>query len=356
MSSTAAAVKTMKAIQKSKPEAGFEVVTVEKPTPAKGEVLIKVTLASVCGTDFHITNWDDWSAARIKPPLVYGHEFCGVIETVGSGVDNLKPGDYVSAEMHWFCGTCAQCADKHYHICENGYIYGIDKNGCYAEYLTIAAQQVVKLPPEIPPEYGAFLDSLGNAVHAVSKTEVKNKAVHVCGCGPVGLFAVAVAKALGAKAIYASDISEFRLDLAKKAGATEVFKADAVKVSDILKERTDGHGVDVVLEMSGSAGALNDAFISLKQAGAMVLMGIPKGRVDLDINRDIIFKEAVVIGVNGRQIFGTWELMLDLLTGRTGEQKLDLDFMITHRLPLENFGEAMDLIKQGISGKILLEP
>ncbi|MEB3286575.1 MAG: L-threonine 3-dehydrogenase [Vampirovibrionales bacterium] len=346
----------MKAISKPEAKAGFELIETPKPTPEKDEVLIKVSHASVCGTDFHITNWDAWSAARIKPPLIYGHEFCGVIESVGKGVKNLKPGDYVSAEMHWFCGKCPQCTLGHFHICEKGKIYGVDANGCFADYVVLPAQQIVKLPSEIPPEYGACLDSLGNAVHAVSKTDVKDQIVYVSGCGPIGLFAIAVSKAMGAKAVYASDISDYRLKLAKKAGADHVLKADQLSVSQGLLAKTEQHGVDVVLEMSGNPNAIHEAFSALKQAGVMVLMGIPKGPIDLDINRHIIFKESKVIGVNGREIFGTWEMMIDLLSGQKGYQKLDLDFIITHRLKLEQFGEAMDLIAQGKSGKIILEP
>lgn len=351
-SATTIQTQTMKAIRKSQAAEGFEYAEVAKPTPGPKEVLIKVTLASVCGTDFHITNWDEWSANRIKPPLVYGHEFCGVIESVGEKVEGLEPGDYVSAEMHLPCGYCLQCQQGHKHICENVKIFGIDLPGCFAEYIAIPSKQVVKLPASIKPEYGALLDSLGNSVHAVSKADVSGKTVHVVGCGPLGLFAIVLAKAMGALKVFASDVSPFRLDLAEKAGADAVLAADKVKVSDELKSLTKGHGVDVVLEMSGSPMAINDALRGMKLGGTAVMMGIPKGNVELDLSNDIIFKEARVIGVNGRQIFQTWLLMLDLMAAG----KLDLDFIITHQLPLSEFGQAMDLIRQGVSGKILLKP
>jgi len=345
-------VQTMNAIRKPQAAEGFEYVAVAKPTPGPKEVLIKVTYASVCGTDFHITNWDEWSANRIKPPLVYGHEFCGVIEAVGDKVTGLRAGDYVSAEMHLPCGHCLQCHEGHKHICENVKIFGIDLPGCFAEYIAIPAKQVIKLPASIKPEYGALLDSLGNSVHAVSRAEVSGKTVHVVGCGPLGLFAIVVAKAMGALKVFASDVAPFRLDLAQKAGADAVLAADKTKVSDALKDLTDGHGVDVVLEMSGSGPAINDALKSLKLGGRVVMMGIPKGNVDLDISQDVIFKEATLIGVNGRQIFQTWVLMLDLFSAG----KLDLDFILTHELPLSEFGQAMNLIREGVSGKILLKP
>lgn len=343
---------TMKAIQKASAANGFKVATVEKPTPGPKEVLIKVSLASVCGTDFHITEWDEWSANRIKPPLVYGHEFCGVIESVGEKVQGLKAGDYVSAEMHLPCGHCLQCQQGHKHICENVKIFGIDLPGCFAEYIAIPAKQVVKLPASIKPEYGALLDSLGNSVHAVSKADVSGKTVHVVGCGPLGLFAIVVAKAMGALKVFASDVSPFRLGLAEKAGADAVLAADKVSVSDEIKKLTGNSGVDVVLEMSGSPIAINNSLESLRLGGTVVLMGIPKGNVELNISKDIIFKEAKVIGVNGRQIFQTWLLMLDLMEAG----KLDLDFIITHQLPMAEFGQAMELIRQGVSGKILLKP
>ncbi|HEY9746214.1 MAG TPA: L-threonine 3-dehydrogenase [Oculatellaceae cyanobacterium] len=348
----AIAEETMKAIQKTTPGTGFELVTVPKPVPDPKEVLIKVSLASVCGTDFHITNWDEWSANRIKPPLVYGHEFCGVVEAIGERVEGFELGDFVSAEMHLPCGHCLQCREGRKHICENVKIFGIDLPGCFAEYIVIPAKQLIKLPRSIKPEYGALLDSLGNSVHAVSRADVAGKTVHVVGCGPLGLFAVAVAKAMGALRIFASDISSYRLDLAQKAGADVVLDAGKMQASDEIKAATRGHGVDVVLEMSGSPVAINDAFKSLKLGGTVVMMGIPKGNVELDINKDIIFKEATVIGVNGRQIFQTWILMLDLLASG----KLNLDFIITHELPLSAFGEAMELIRRGESGKILLKP
>ena len=344
--------RTMLAVQKPGPQPGFKLIQAEIPSPGPDEVLIKIALASVCGTDFHITNWDEWSAGRIKPPLIYGHEFCGFVSETGTNVKTFAPGDYVSAEMHLTCETCRQCKAGNKHICENVKIYGIDLNGCYAEYIVVAARQVVKLPQSIKPEYGAFLDSLGNAVHAVSKVDVRNQVVHVVGCGPIGLFAIEVAKAMGARAVYASDVAPFRINLAQKAGATEVFAADKVKVSDEIKKLTDGEGVAVVFEMSGSAPAIADALVSLQIGGTMVMMGIPKSPVEIDLNKDVIFKEAKLIGCNGRQIFGTWHLMLQLLD----EGKLDLDFIITHHLKLDEFGTAMDLIKEGISGKILLEP
>ncbi len=344
--------KTMRAIQKPRPEPGFELATVPVPTPGAGEVLIKVSLASVCGTDVHITDWDAWSAGRIQTPLVYGHEFCGHIDALGPDVADYNIGDYVSAEMHLPCGVCLQCQEGRKHTCEKVKIFGIDLPGCFAEYVVIPAKQLVKLPAVIKPEYGALLDSLGNSVHAVQRGQVAGKRVLVVGCGPLGLFAIVVAKAMGALEVFATDIAPFRLDLARKAGADFVLAANEVKPSEQILKQTYGHGVDVVLEMSGNGPAIDDAFKSLKLGGRVVMMGIPKGAISVDVSENIIFKEAEVLGVNGRQIFQTWNLMLSLFAAG----KLDLDFIITHQMPMSDFGKALDLIRQGESGKILLKP
>lgn len=342
----------MKAIQKTAPQSGF--VLAELPTPPFGpdEVLIKVSYASICGTDVHITQWDDWSSSRIKPPLVYGHEFCGVIEAVGTNVTHLKPGQLVSAEMHIPCGVCHACMIGKRHICENVKIAGIDLDGCYAGYVVLPKNQIVVIPPSVSPQFGACLDSLGNAVHAVSKGDVSGKAVLVTGCGPVGLFSVAVAKALGATQVFATDVSEYRLNLAEKMGATMALRADQTDVVQTVLDKTQQRGVDVVLEMSGHPSALKNGFQSLSQGGTMVLLGIPKSNVELDLTNDIIFKEAKVLGIHGREMFQTWFLMLDLLdSGR-----LNIAEIITHEFPLAQFGEAMELVASGHCGKVLLKP
>lgn len=342
----------MKAIQKPAAESGFVVADVEPPTFGPNEVLVKIRLASICGTDLHITQWDEWSASRIRPPLVYGHEFCGFVEAVGERVTHVRPGDYVSAEMHIPCGTCYQCMIGKRHICENVQIAGIDLDGCYAGYIVLPKEQIIKLPANLPPEYGACLDSLGNAVHAVSKGDVAGKSVLITGCGPVGLFSIAVAKAMGATRIYATDISDYRLDLARKAGCTKAINVKTVHLPRFVREERQGRGVDVVLEMSGNPRAIVDGFDALGLGGTMVLLGIPQSMIELDITNAIIFKEAKVLGVNGREIFKTWFLMLDLLdSGR-----LKIDEIITHRFQLEQFGEAIALVSSGQSGKVLLEP
>ncbi|MBX2859922.1 MAG: L-threonine 3-dehydrogenase [Vampirovibrio sp.] len=343
---------TMLAVQKPAAEPGFHLVQAPIPEIGPEDVLVKVSLASICGTDLHITEWDNWSASRIKPPLIYGHEFCGVVEAVGKDVKKFHPGMRVSAEMHVPCRHCRQCMTGNLHICEQVQILGVDGDGCFAQYVKIPRLQLVTLPPEVSDEYGACLDSLGNAVHAVSRAEVSGKAVHIVGCGPVGLFAIKVAHALGATRVFASDVVPYRLELAEKAGADAVFDASKTTVSAEILAATKGMGADVVLEMSGNPHALKDGLTGLKNAGTVVLFGIFGQPVPVNLNQDIIFKEAQVIGVNGRRMFDTWILMLDLLEAK----KIDIDFMLTHRFDLSDFGKAIELIGSGHSGKILLKP
>jgi threonine 3-dehydrogenase len=349
---TATAQRTMKAILKPSASAGFQLTQVPRPEPGPDDAVIRVKLASICGTDLHITQWDDWSASRIKPPMVYGHEFCGVVDAVGENVRNVRPGDLVSAEMHLPCGHCQQCMTGQAHICESVKIAGVDLDGCFAEYVKLPARQIIKLPEGVSPEYGACLDSMGNAVHAVTKGNVSGKKVHIVGCGPIGLFAIRVAFALGATRVYASDVIDYRLQMAKEAGATEVLSAKDGPVSEKILELTQGQGADVVLEMSGNARAIQDALHGLKPGGTVVLLGLPEKPVLMDLTRDVIFKAATLIGVNGREMFQTWLTMLELLDSG----KLNIDFVITHRFPLEEFGKAIDLVASGHSGKILLEP
>jgi threonine 3-dehydrogenase len=343
----------MRAIRKPRPEAGFELSTIDIPAYGAREVLIRVSLASICGTDVHITEWDEWSASRIKPPMTYGHEFCGVVHAIGDQVSSVKVGDYVAAEMHIACGLCYQCRTGSPHICQYVKIAGVDAEGCFAEFVTLPETQLIKLPDSIPPEVGACLDSLGNAVHSVSKANVSGKTVLITGCGAIGLFSIAVAKALGATRVYASEVGDYRIQLAEKAGATKVFNpAKGDDIVNEIKAENEGRGVDVLLEMSGHPVAITTGFEALDFGGTAVLLGLPHGPVSLDLANAIIFKEAKVLGVTGRLMFDTWYLMLDLLTSG----RIDISWIITHRLKMSDFETAIALVSGGQSGKIILDP
>src|ERR1700682_2668678 len=232
------------------------------PVPAIGatDVLVRVTAASICGTDLHIYGWDRWSQGRIKPPVTLGHEFCGIVERVGEEVSAVKPGDVVSAEMHLSCGHCHQCRLGEAHICQNLRIIGIDRDGAFAEFVKIPASNIWKLDPAIPEHYGAILDPLGNAVHTVLAGPIVGQTVLVTGCGPIGLMAIAIAKACGSSTVFATEINEHRRAMAKKMGADMVLNPTAEDaVARILRE-TEGTGVDALLEMSGNPAAIQQGF------------------------------------------------------------------------------------------------
>ena len=338
----------MRAIQKLSPKAGFQYTeSAARPIIGPQDVLIKVKMAGICGTDLHITQWDKWSASRIKLPLIYGHEFCGHVEAVGEGCRKFQQGDYVTAEMHLPCGQCIACEEHKPHICKNLKIAGVDRDGCYADYIVLPESQIIALPPEIPFEVAACLDAIGNGVHAASKVPVAGKTVLITGCGPIGLFGIAASKALGATTILASDIQQYRLDLALKAGASKIYNAANASVVDAIQ--ADQFNIDVVLEMSGHSTAFETAIQLLKPSGSLVMLGIPAGNVVFDIP-EILFKELSLKGVTGRRMFETWELMLSLIT--TG--KLDVRPVITHYFEMNEFAKAIELVASGQSGKVIL--
>ncbi|HEX3437076.1 MAG TPA: L-threonine 3-dehydrogenase [Pseudacidobacterium sp.] len=345
-------LRTMQALVKPEPKAGIEVREVPLPAFGPSDVLVKVEAASVCGTDLHIYDWDPWAQGRIQPPLIPGHEFCGVVAAVGKDVTTVREGDFVSAEMHVACGKCLQCRTGQAHICQYVKIIGVDANGAFAEYVTIPETNIWKLDPSLPREYASILDPLGNAVHTVLAGEIAAKTVAVVGCGPIGLFAIAVAQACGAASVYALEINEHRRALAKKMGANEALDPAKDDVHAIVLNQTNGLGVDVVLEMSGHPDAMRLGFRILRTGGRVSLLGIPSRPVELDFANDVIFKGAVVQGINGRKMYETWYQMEALL--KAG--KLDLSPVITHRLPMSDFAKGMDLLKSGEASKIVLFP
>ncbi|HVW77939.1 MAG TPA: L-threonine 3-dehydrogenase [Alloacidobacterium sp.] len=343
---------TMQAIVKPEPKAGVEVREVPLPAFGPSDVLVKVEAASVCGTDLHIYNWDQWAQGRIHPPLIPGHEFCGVVAAVGSDVTTVKEGDFVSAEMHVACGKCLQCRTGQAHICQYVKIIGVDADGAFAEFVTIPETNIWKLDPSLPREYASILDPLGNAVHTVLAGDIAAKTVAVIGCGPIGLFAIAVAQTCGAASVYALEVNEHRRALAKQMGANYALNPAKDDVQGLVLEQTNGIGVDVVLEMSGHPDAMRQGFRILRTGGRVSLLGIPSKPVEIDFANDIIFKGAVVQGINGRKMYETWYQMEALL--KTG--KLDLSPVITHRLPMKDFAKGMDLLKSGEASKIVLFP
>jgi len=343
---------TMKALRKTQPAKGLQMETIAVPAIGPTDVLVRVTMASICGTDLHIYGWDRWSQGRIKPPVTLGHEFCGTAERVGEEVRAVKPGDFVSAEMHVNCGHCHQCRVGQSHICQNLRIIGIDQDGAFAEFVKIPASNIWKLDPAIPEHYGAILDPLGNAVHTVLAGPVAGQTVLVTGCGPIGLMSIAVAKACGSSKVFATETNEARRAIAKKMGADVVLNPATENAVEKILAETGGTGVDVLLEMSGNPTAIQQGFKSLRAGGRASLLGIPTENVPLDLVNDVIFKGATVQGIYGRRMYETWVQMTALL--KAG--RLNLEPLFGERAPLDKFESAFSLLQSGLAGKILLYP
>src|SRR3989440_6793084 len=341
----------MLAVVKPKAAPGAEIREVKVPGFGRTDVLVRVKVASICGTDLHIYEWDRWAQNRIHPPLIPGHEFCGEVVAYGDEVTSVKEGDFVSAEMHVACGKCLQCRTGEAHICQNVKIIGVDTDGAFAEYVVIPESNIWKLDPAIAQEYASILDPLGNAVHTVLAGEIAAKTVAITGCGPIGLFSIAVARACGATQVFAIEVNEHRRKIARQMQADFVLDPTKDDVRSIVMEHTDGIGVDVVLEMAGKTEAIRTGFEILRLGGRISLLGIPSKPVELNFANDIIFKGATVQGINGRLMYKTWYQMTALL-----KAGLDISAVITDRIPMKDFSKGIDRLKTGESSKVLLYP
>lgn len=324
------------------------------PVPDLGprDVLVRVRIASICGTDLHIYEWDEWSQRRLRPPLVFGHEFCGVVEKIGAEVQAVRPGDAVSAEMHLACGRCQQCRTGNAHVCRSLRILGVDADGCFAEFVRIPESNIWKLDSAIPPEYGAILDPLGNAVHTVLAGPIAARSVAVVGCGPIGLMGIAVCRAAGAGEIFALEINARRRALALRMGADHALDPRQEDAVAEIAGHTLGGGADVVLEFSGHADGIRTAFALACPGARVSLLGLPAAPLELDLGNQVILKGLTVQGIHGRRMFETWYQMQAMLRGG----KLHLDPLFTDRLPLSGFAAAMEKLRQGEAAKVLLFP
>lgn len=345
-------VKTMKAIVKTTAGPGAEVRDVPVPTPGMGEVLLKVKRAGVCGTDLHIWKWDPWASGRMKPPVTIGHEFVGEVVEIGPGVSNLVLGDLVSCESHVVCQTCLPCRTGNGHVCEKTKILGVDINGGFAEFVAVPAVNAWHVPKNIPIEVAAIMEPCGNAVHTAYAGALSGCNIGVTGCGPIGLFAIGVARAAGAAHVFASDVSPYRLELARKMKADAVIDVSKESFVDRIRELTDGRGLDGVLEMSGKPAAMRDGLAALRMGGRMSLLGLPSEPFELDWNKLLIFKGITLNGIIGRRMYDTWYQLDQML--RSGN--LDLRPAITHVMPMEDAGKAVGLLEEGKAGKIVLVP
>ena len=361
----------MQAVVKTKPAdgvSGTEIRDCPVPKPAAGEVVIRVGAAAICGTDKHIYHWDPSIQDSVVPPRIYGHEFCGFIEAIGDGAQrahegHLTVGDYVSAEMHVVCGECPQCRSGNGHVCPRTKIYGLHEDGAFADFVRVPAPNVVKLPPYVPLRVGAFLDALGNAVHTTQVCDLAGKSVAITGFGPIGAMAAAIAEHAGASVVIVTDINDHALETARRWAASRDFgnlHAFNVRTTapDDVKQAvaaiTDGVGVDVVCEMSGSSAAINFALDIARMGGTLSLLGLPAGHsvtID-DYTRNVIFKGVTMHGIIGRRMYSTWQRMLALL--RSG---LDVEWIVQAAFDsLRDFHEGMARFDRHEALKVVFFP
>lgn len=351
----------MKAIQKTNTDQGLT-FTESAPIPkisSPTDVLIRVRATAICGTDLDIYKSDPDLINRMKKsiPVITGHEFCGEVVEVGEDVYRVKPGDYVSAEMHILCGECVNCRTGNGHVCINTIIKGIDADGCFAEYVVVPASNVVVLPADLPERVAAYLDAIGNAVHAVSAVDVVARRVAILGAGPIGIMSAAIAKLSGAREVLVTDINDNLLKIAEENGADQTFNVGSEEglkaFIDCSRADPTRRGVDVVLEMSGHPAAYDYLFECVRMGGEVVLLGLPRQPLTVNFNRDIIFKGLTIHGIIGRKTFDTWFRMLGLIEAGLLPT---LQRIVTHEFSLDDFQKGFDAKLKGEGLKVIFRP
>jgi threonine 3-dehydrogenase len=338
----------MRALVKAHAAVGIELQDIAKPVVGPNDVLIRVKRTAICGTDMHIYNWDAWAQKTIPVPMAVGHEYCGVVEAIGSEVSGFKPGDRVSGEGHITCGYCRNCRAGRRHLCRNTVGVGVNRPGSFAEYVVIPAFNAFKLPAAIDDEIAAILDPLGNAVHTALAFDVVGEDVLITGAGPIGIMAAAVVRFIGARNVVITDVNDYRLDLARKMGATLALNVTRDSLDDAMKQLGMQEGFDVGLEMSGNAAALREMLRTLHHGGSVAMLGIPATEVAIDWN-EVVFKGLTIKGIYGRQMFETWYKMAALL-----QSGLNVRPVITHRFPYTQYRHAFEIMGAGQSGKVVM--
>jgi len=342
------------ALRKVEAGPGLELAEIPDPVAGTGEVVVEVEAASICGTDLHIKRWDEWSQQRIRPPLTLGHEFAGIVVEIGEDVNHVRVGDYVSAESHITCGMCFQCRTGQAHMCERTRILGVDREGAFARYVAVPESVIWQNDrSKLPPEIATLQEPFGNAVFATSEQDLAGRSVAVLGCGPIGLFTIAIARASGAAVVFASDRTPFRLALAERMGAhVTVNVEETANAAAWFRHENEGFGFDVVFEMSGSPRAIADAFRIARNGGRVLLFGIPSRPVEIDVAESLIFKNLDVLAVNGRRIFATWYKTRWLLESGV----VDLRPLVTDEIALEDYEQAFEKLEAGEACKIVVYP
>ena len=339
----------MKALVKKYNKPGLWLDEVPIPEPGINDVLIKIKRTSICGTDVHIYNWDEWAQKTIPVPMVIGHEYVGEVAAIGGNVSGFFKGELVSGEGHIVCGHCRNCLAGRRHLCKDTKGVGVNREGAFAEYLSLPAGNVWVCDPKIPEEVLSVFDPFGNAVHTALSFELLGEDVLITGAGPIGIMATAIAKHAGARYVVVTDINPYRLDLAKKMGATRVLDVRNEKLKDVMKELEMREGFDVGLEMSGNKQAFREMINNMCHGGKMALLGILDSGTLIDWDQ-IIFNGLTIKGIYGRQMFETWYKMTSMI--QTG---LDISPVITHRFDYTQFEEGFQLMRSGNSGKIILD-
>ena len=339
----------MKSLVKAKREPGIWMEDIPVPEYGVNDVLIKIHKTAICGTDIHIYSWDDWAQATIPVPMTVGHEFYGEIAEIGREVKGFSIGQRVSGEGHITCGMCRNCRAGKRHLCRNTLGVGVNRPGCFAEYLALPASNVLPLPDNITGEQASILDPFGNATHCALAFDMVGEDVLITGAGPIGIMAVAIAKHIGARHVVITDVNDHRLELARKMGATRAINVKYQPIKDVMDELDMSEGFDVGLEMSGNPMALNDMFKAMNHGGHVAILGIPPQETPIDWNQ-VIFKGLVIKGIYGREMFETWYKMIAML-----QSGLDISPVMTHHFPVADFQDAFQIMASGQSGKVILD-
>ncbi len=338
----------MKALVKAKPEKGIWMDDVPRPVPGVNDVIVKIKKTAICGTDLHIYMWDEWSRRTIKTPMVIGHEYMGIVEEVGSGVQNIEPGTRVTGEGHIACNNCRNCKRGKKHVCENTIGVGVNRDGAFAEYLSVPAENIIKLDDRIPDEIASIMDPFGNATHTALSFPLLGEDVLITGAGLIGNMAVAICRFAGARHIVVSDLSDYRLEIAKKMGATMTVNPSKGETIKNSLDKLGMVGFDVGLEMSGSAAAFRDMIDSMYNGSPIALLGILPAETMVPWDK-IIFKALYIKGIYGREMFDTWYKMEQMIISG-----IDISPVITHRFHVDDFIKGFEVMESGNSGKVIL--
>lgn len=339
----------MRALAKLEPAVGLTMTTMDRPKVGHNDVLIRIKKAAICGTDIHIWKWDDWASKTIPVPMQVGHEYVGEIVEIGQEVQGFKIGDRVSGEGHITCGYCRNCRAGRRHLCRNTSGVGVNRPGAFADYLVIPAFNAFKIPDDVSDDLAAIFDPFGNATHTALAFNLVGEDVLITGAGPIGAMAVAIARHVGARNVVITDVNDYRLDLARKMGATRAINVTRESLSDVMNELNMQEGFDVGLEMSGVPSAFISMLEHMNHGGKIAMLGIPPDGFGIDWTK-VIFKGLEIKGIYGREMFETWYKMVAML-----QSGLDLSPIITHRYSVDDYQDAFGVMLSGQSGKVILD-